>query len=108
MTERCKNDLRFDDALSASAEVDLFRKRAQFFAPTLNSCSNAVPHNSCANQLFRMRSAERRRIGKTPVQAIGRAGKDRAAFRAGLIANSDDVGELPARLKEIRDPLRLI
>jgi len=52
-----------------------------------------------------MATGQRRRVGKAPVQSLGYTRKDRTFFRAGFIANRDDVGKKLSALENVKDTL---
>jgi len=79
-----------------------------FSAPLLDFFLNDVAHFAGLCQFFFRRALKTGRVRETPVQPPGHTGKNRAAFRACLIANSDHVGKYFAGLEHIKHGLRLI
>jgi hypothetical protein len=77
-----------------------------FRAPLLDFFLDGVAHFAGLGQFFR--ALKTGRIGKGPVQPRRDAGKNRAAFRARLVANGDDVGEHLAGLDHVEHRLGLV
>src|ERR1043165_6573779 len=72
-------------------------------APTADFLFNRLPHLSSPDQLFFTCTLKTRGIWKAPVQSPGRAGKNRAALGAALIANGYHPVETLARSQQCRN-----
>ena len=78
---------------------------ADFVAPHFDPGANLVANLAHRGQLFGVRSGQRGRIGKAPVQARRRTGKDRTFLRAALITNGHDISEDRARFPDVENAL---
>src|SRR6266436_4178827 len=67
-----------------------------------------VPDFSRSLEFFIFGTAERRRVRKTPVQAFGRAGENRALFGAGFIAHGNHKAVESASFEHVEHALRLV
>ena len=81
------------------------RTLARFRAPMLDSAFDDVTDCASASQFFVVFALERRRVGKTPVQARGGERKDGATRRRGFVAHRNDVSKVWAGTDHVGDGL---
>src|SRR3954470_86482 len=75
--------------------------RTNFFAPRFDLGADLIPDHAYLLQLLLLRTGRLRRVGKTPVQPLSRAGKDGTSLGVGFITHRYDIGEELSGLEDI-------
>lgn len=82
--------------------------QANRVAPLLNLQPDTVPNRSDGFHALIMGACDFRRIGEAPLEPLRHANKNRTTFRAGSIANSDDMGKKLTAAGHVKNAFGLI
>src|SRR5258705_11539013 len=88
--------------------MPILSRGAKSFAPRFHPGLDQVPHSSGFFQSFLRRTLKAGWVGKPPMQTSHTAWKNRTTFRAGFVADGDDVIKLVTAREEVRDRFRLM
>jgi hypothetical protein len=84
------------------------RGGAENGAPLLHFAFDGIADFAGARELVGVAAAQRRGVGKVPVELGPGPRKDGASFGVGVVANSNDVGKIFAEFEDVRDAPGLV